>query len=211
MGPIAIDRSTTIEAIALVANCSISRVATATFALPPATQAAPDAELLPVLHGADGALALRTDAQIPLVFATSIDSRTAQVGDSIALTLAEDLKIDDALLASKGTPATGRVIQVDRSGVGDAPGEIQFEVESLNVNGTKIPLHGVNALAGRYVARASTTTFGAATTAGISLLFEHGKDARIPAGAPLTATMAAGTVLTAPENAMASTAGSGTR
>lgn len=210
MGPISIDKSTTVQAIALVANCSMSRVATATFALPSAEQPAPDAELLPVLPGANGALALRSDARIPLIFASSIDSRTAQVGDSIALTLAADLKIGDKLLASKGTPATGRVIQVDLSGVGDAPGEIQFEVESLNLNGTKIPLHAVDALAGRYAARASTTAIGAATTAGISLLFEHGKDARIPAGAPLTATMAAGTVLTSPENTVASSAGSGT-
>ena len=211
LGPISIDKTTTVEAIALVPNCSISRVATATFALPSATQPAPEAKLLPVLPGANGALALRTDAQIPLVFTSSIDSRTAQVGDSIALTLAEDLKIGDTLLASKGTSATGKVIQVDHSGAGDAPGEIQFEVDSLNVNGTKIPLHAVDALAGKYVARASTTAFGAATTAGLSLLFEHGKDARIPAGAPLTATMAAGTVLPTSENVASTKADSGTR
>jgi hypothetical protein len=211
MGPIAIDKTTTVEAIALVPNCSISKPATATYTLPAATEPPPLVELLPVLPNADGTISLRTEAKIPLVFASSIDSRTARVGDSIALTLAEDLQIGNTLFASKGTPATGKVIQVDRSGVGDLPGEIQFQVDSLNVNNTKIPLHAVGALAGPYVARASTTAIGAVSTAGLSLLFEHGKDARIPAGTPLTATMAAGTLLRAAENTLATTADSSPR
>lgn len=211
LGPIAVDRTTTVQAIALVPNCSISKVATATYELPSAPQPAPDAELLPVLPNSHGGLALRTDAEIPLVFASPVDSRTAQVGDGIALTLSTDLKIGNTLLAPKGTPAAGRVIQVDRSGVGDAAGEIQFQVESLNVNGTKIPLHAVDALAGPDVARASMTTFGAITTGGISLLFVHGKDARISAGAPLTATMLAGTQLPAAGNLSAANAAPETR
>jgi hypothetical protein len=211
LGPISIDKTTTVEAIALVPNCSISKPAMATYTLPAATQLPPIAQLLSVLRSADGTLALRTDAQIPLVFASSIDSRTAHVGDSIALTLAEDLKIGNTLFASKGTPATGKVIQVDRSGVGDLPGEIQFQVDSLNINGAKIPLHAVGALAGPYVARSSTTAIGAVSTAGLSLLFEHGKDARIPAGAPLTATMAAGTLLSTANNLTAANGNPGTR
>jgi hypothetical protein len=211
LGPIAVDRSTTVQAIALVPNCSISKVATATYDVPSAPEPMLNAELLPIASGANGTITLSTDARIPLVFATSVDSRSAQVGDSIGFTLAEDLKIGNSVFAPKGTAAAGKVIQVDRSGVGDTPGEIQFEVDCLNVNGTKIPLHGVGALAGRYVARASTTTIGAVTTGGLSLLFEHGKDARIPAGAPLTATMAAGTLLPNADNLTATNAGSGTR
>jgi hypothetical protein len=200
MGPISIDKTTTVEAIALVPNCSISKVATATYSLPSAAQPLPEAQLLPVQPGAHGTLALSGDAQIPLVFALSVDSRTAKVGDSIALTLAEDLKIGNTLFASRGTPATGKVIQVDRSGVADLPGEIQFQVDSLNVNGMKIPLHAVDALAAPYGAKASTLAIGAATTGGLSLLFVHGKDARIPAGAALTATIAAGTQLSTADN-----------
>jgi len=210
MGPIAVDKTTTVQAIALVPNCSISKVAMATYEVPSAPQPMLDSEPLPVVPSTHGAFALRADMQIPLVFASPVDSRTAQVGDGIAFTLAEDLKIGDALFAPKGTPAKGRVIQVDRSGVGDTPGEIQFQVDSLNVNGTKIPLRAMGALAGRYVARASTTTIGAVTTGGLSLLFEHGKDARIPAGAPLTATMVAGTLLSGGDN-LASNVAPGTR
>jgi hypothetical protein len=207
MGPIEVDKTMTVQAMALVPNCSISKVATATYELPAAPQSHSDAGVLSVSPGADGALALRGDAQIPLVFASPVDSRTAQVGDSIAFTLAEDLKIGNTILVANGTPAAGKVIQVDRSGVGDKPGEIQFQVDSLNVDGAKILLHAVGALAGPYVARGSTTAFGAVTTAGLSLLFEHGKDARIPAGAPLTATMAAGTILRTADNLTAVNAG----
>jgi hypothetical protein len=209
MGPISIDRTTTVQAMALIPNCSMSKVAMATYDLPSASQSAPVSELLAVQHGPQGALALRTDAQIPLVFASPVDSRTAQVGDGIVFALAEDLKIGNTIFASKGTPATGKVIQVDRSGVGDLPGEIQFQVDSLNINSTKIPLHAVGALAGKYVARASTTAIGVFSTAGLSLLFEHGKDAQIPAGTPLTATMAAGTLLPASDNSVAANADPG--
>ena len=82
---------------------------------------------------------------------------------------------------------------MDHSGVGDQPGEIQFQVDFLAVNGmSKFPIHAyVGALAGQYVAKASTTAIGVYSTGGLSLLFEHGKDARIPAGAALTVTMAA--------------------
>jgi hypothetical protein len=209
IGPMAIDRSTTVRAIALVPNCSISKLAMATYELPSASQPAAFAEL-PVLPGVHGALALSSDVQIPLAFASPVDSRTAQVGDAIALTLTEDLKIGDTLLASKGIPATGKVIQVDRSGVRDLPGEIQFQVDWLNVNGTRIPLHAVGALAGPYVGRASTTAIGV-STGGLSLLFVHGKDARIAAGATLTATMAAGTPLPIAENSIVATAEPGAR
>lgn len=210
MGPIAVDRTTSVEAIALVPNCSISKVATATYEFPSAPQPQPDAELLPVLRDAHGTLALRTDAQIPLFFASPIDSRTAHVGDGIALTLAEDLRIGNTLFAPKGTPAAGKVIQVDRSGVADAPGEIQFQVDSLNVNGAKIPLHAVDALAAPYGAKSSTLAIGAATTGGLSLLFVHGKDARIPAGAALKATIPAGTLLPSANNLSAANGSPGT-
>lgn len=194
-GPIPIDKSATVRAIALVPNCSISKVAVADYRLPAPAELTPAAQTLPVRLGAEGALTLRADAQIPLVFASPVDSRTAQVGDAISLALAGDLRIGGTILAAKGTPAGGKVIQVDRSGAGDAPGEVQFEVNSLDVHGTKIPIHAVGALAGAYSAKPATLAIGAMSTGGLSLLFVHGKDAHIPAGAALTATMAAGTLL----------------
>jgi hypothetical protein len=211
LGPIAIGRTTTVQAIALVPNCSISRVATATYSLTGAPQLPSAAEVLSTLPTAQGTLALRSDVQIPLVFASPVDSRTAQVGDSIALTLAQDLKIGDSLFASKGAPATGKVILVDRSRFADLPGEVQFQVDSLNVNGTNIPVHAVDALLAPHIASPSTPLIGGLATAGLSLFFMRGKDARIPAGALLTATMNAGTLLPFPQNSAATNTGPGTR
>ncbi len=196
LGPIAVDVTTTLQAIALVPNCSISRVASATYTLPSAPAALPSAATLPVLPAGQGSFTLLADAQIPLVFSTAIDSRTAQVGDPIAFTLPQDLKIGDTIFAPKGTSATGKVIQVDRSGAGDQPGEIEFQVDSFSVNGNAIPLHATNALSGRYAARTSTDVLAALSTAGIAVLFTRGKDVQIPSGTPLTATIAAGTMLT---------------
>jgi hypothetical protein len=203
LAPITIDRTTTVQAIALVHNCSISRVATATYSLPAAPTSPSAVELLPTRPTAQGTLALRSDARIPLVFSSPVDSRTAQVGDSIALTLTQDLKIGATLFASKGSSATGKVILIDRSRFADLPGEIQFQVDSLNVNGTNIPVHAVDALLAPHIASAPTTVIGGLATAGLSLFFMRGKDARIPAGAQLTATMTAGTLLLFPQNSPA--------
>ena len=64
---------------------------------PPKLNKPPVIEALPVRSGVQGALALRADARIPLVFASPVDSRTAHVGDAITLTLAEDLMIGDTV------------------------------------------------------------------------------------------------------------------
>ncbi len=200
LGPIAISATTTLQAVAIVPNCSISSVASAIYTLPggPPPPPTPPAVVLPALPTSEGTMMLRADAGIPLAFATTVDSRTAQVGDPIAFTLGQDVKIGDANFAPKGTTATGKVIQVDHSGVGGQPGEIQFQVDFLDLNGTQIPLHTTDALSGPNPPAAATSWVTGVLTFGLSILLAHGKDALIPAGTPLTATMSAGTILPAP-------------
>lgn len=207
LGPIAVDVTTALQAIALVPNCSISRVAAANYALPSAPLPLPSSAVLPVALSGQGAMVLGADVQVPLFFASPVSSRTAQIGDTIAFTLAQDPKIDDATVVPKGSPATGKVIQVDRSQAGDGPGQIQFQVDSLTVNGAQVPLHAVEDLFGRYVASPATDMFAGFATAGLAVLLTHGKDVQIPAGAKVTATLAAGTAL--PIAGTSATAGPG--
>lgn len=54
----------------------------------------------------------------------SLPPRTAEVGDKIPMTLAEDLKIGDTLIGREGSPAVAIVIQVVKTGAGGAPGGI---------------------------------------------------------------------------------------
>lgn len=197
MGPIAISSTTTIQAIAVAPGCSRSLVATAVYTFPAApAPALPSAEILPLLPSGSG-LVLRLDTPVRLEFSSPVDSHTAQVGDKISLTLAEDLKSGDTVVAPKGTPATGRVLQVDHAGMAGMPGEIVFQVESLNLNGAAIPLRGSAALEGKpEVGKAR----GIAMIPGVGMggLLVHGQEAQIVAGTALTATMIAGTVLPGP-------------
>lgn len=57
------------------------------------------------------------------------------------MTLAEDLKIDDTLIAPKGSAAVAIVIQVDKTGAKGAPGGITFKADSLTAGSTVIKLH----------------------------------------------------------------------
>src|SRR5208282_1148973 len=103
-----------------------------------AINASGGAPIVPV----DGKYPLAKGTVVRLVFASAVSSKTAQVGDAIPLTLAEDLKAGNLVVAKKGTPAAGRVIQVDKTGAGGAPGVVSFEVDTLDVNGTMVKLSG---------------------------------------------------------------------
>jgi hypothetical protein len=50
---------------------------------------------------------------VHLVFASPVTSKTSEVGDKIALTLDQDVVLDGVVAAPKGSPATGRIVQVD--------------------------------------------------------------------------------------------------
>jgi hypothetical protein len=196
-GPIAISSTTTIQAIAFAPGCTRSLPASVTYNFPGSSQSQPASEVLPVLPAGKGNLVLRLDAPVPLLFASPVDSHTAQVGDKITFTLAADLKADDQIVAPKGSTAVGKVIQVDRKGLGGFPGEIIFEVDSLSLNGTEIPLRGSEALAGKaQINKARSLAF--IPFVGITAIAVHGQDAQIATGAPLTATIPAGTVLPLP-------------
>lgn len=70
-------------------------------------------------RGPRGAI-LRQGTPVHLVFATDVNSKTADVGEQIQLTLAEDIKAADMVLVPKGQLAVATVTQVDKTGAGGA-------------------------------------------------------------------------------------------
>jgi hypothetical protein len=128
---------------------------------------------------------------VPLVFASSVSSKTASVGDKISLTLADDLKIGDVMLATKGSPATGTVTAVDKTGIGGAPGVVTFEADSLSANGKEIPLRGGATLEGEAKPPNAAILI---PYAGLFTVLKHGKDAMIAPGATFTAYIPAKTL-----------------
>jgi len=202
LGPITIDKTTTLQAIAISPYGGRSRVATAVYTLngvprtapaAPTVVAAPNAASNPAAAPSGPKLLLARDTPVPFVIASDVNSKTADVGDKIALTLAEDLKVGDVVVVKKGTPAVAAVTEVDKTGMGGAPGEVFFQVDSLQAGSVLIKLHGTAAKEGQdKVGKAIGLMFVPVVPAGI---FVHGKDAEIKQGASFTAFVDADTLL----------------
>jgi hypothetical protein len=207
-GPITIDSTTRLQAIA-VAPAPFpwrSLVATAQYTLTStpargAVNAAPamtSQRSAPVSDSAQNTVAndrppvtsfdvipmLREGTLVHLVFAANVNSKTADVGDKIALTLADDIQSGDAVLVSKGAKAEAVITEVERTGVGGAPGDIAFQVNWLNVNGTIVKLRGGATMEGE--PKPPNAAILIPVVGGLTI-FRHGKDAEIKAGMPITA------------------------
>ena len=141
----------------------------------------PPVHLIPVL---------REGTPVHLVFAADVNSKTADVGDKIALTLADDIKSGDAVLVAKGATAEAVITEVEKTGAGGAPGDIAFQVNSLNVNGNLVRLRGGATMEGE---PKPPTAAMLIPMVGPFTVFRHGKDAEIKAGTPITAFVDADT------------------
>ena len=172
-GPITIDSTTTLEAVAIAPNFARSIVSWSTYIFRTPAPATPAS--IAVQAGPESSRVVASDTAIPLEFAQPLSSATAKVGDPVALQVAEDVKVGDAVAIPKGTPAVGSVVRVAPVRRGEDPGHVAFEVDSLTVGGRTLPLHRVAALEGAFEPAA--------------------QDARIAVGTPVTATIPAGTVL----------------
>jgi hypothetical protein len=180
-GPVTIDSTSTLQAIAIAPYYQRSIVASARYTVNTPAAPASAASAAPTAQP-------RPHIRVPLVFASSVSSRTASVGDKISLTLADDLKVGDVTLASKGSPATAVITAVDKTGMGGAPGVVTFEAESLSANGKTIDLRGGATLEGEAKPPNAAVLI---PYAGFLTLLKHGKDAVIAPGATFTACIPA--------------------
>ena len=211
MGPITIDSTTTLQAIAISPYGGRSRVATAVYTLngvPPTALVAqtvvtaPNAPLntLPsevpnsaAAPSAPAKVLLARGTAVPFVITSEVSSKTAEVGDKISLTLAEDLKAGDVVVVKKGTPAVATVTEVDKTGMAGTPGEVFFQADSLQPGSVLIKLRGTAAKEGQdNVGKAMGLMFVPVVPVGV---FVHGKDAEIKQGASFTAFVDADTLL----------------
>lgn len=128
-----------------------------------------------------------------LVFASALNSSTATVGDKISLTLADDIKVGTEIVAQKGSAASGTVILVDKAGAGGLPGQVNFEVNSLDAKGTTVKLLGSAAKEGQAKPPNAAILI---PVVGPFTLFKHGTDAVIKQGAIFTAAVAEDSALT---------------
>ena len=191
-GPITISATTTLQAIAVTSTNQRSAIAKAEYKLPSVADAGP----VPVSLSSGSVLSHGLVLQ--LVFTAAVTSKGLQVGDAVPVALAQDVVADGVVVAPKGTPAAGTVIQVDKNGLEGAPGVLTFEVHSITIAGQVVPLARVETMEG--VSRSGQRyTLGATllSLAGPAGVLVHGGEAEIPLGATLTATVVSDTPLRA--------------
>lgn len=95
---------------------------------------------------------LAEGTELTLRMAQDISSRAARPGEPIELTLAEDLKVGDAIVAKAGARALGEVVQGKRPDFWGEAGEVSLRVHFLRVGDQKVEIRGALGSAGtRYV------------------------------------------------------------
>ena len=176
LGPIAIDSTTNFQAVAIAPYHARSLVVSALYTFPaPATSVDQASFAVPPNPAC---------VPVQLLFAQDVSSKTAEIGDKILLTLADDLTVNGSVIAPRGASATVTVIQVMKTGAGGAPGEVDFQADPLHTTLGLVSLRGAASLEGEIKLPNATVLI---PIVGPFTLFRHGKDADIKSGTPFTA------------------------
>jgi len=139
-GPIPIDVTTQLQAVALSLNKSLSPIAHAEY-----TVVGPATPIPPRSLPADGVL--RAGTRLHLVTNSTVNSKTAHVGDTLSVLLDQDVKAGDAVVILKGTPVAAD-LTIARPARYSVPGDLVFEARSVNVPVKLIPVSGGETLEG---------------------------------------------------------------
>ncbi len=192
-GPIMVDTTTTLQAIAVYEGLLRSIPIQATYTIQhPAAPAAQVAVSAGNEVAGSGKRMLPQGTPVQLAFAADVSSKTADIGDRIPLTLVDDLQVGGVVLVKKGTPAVAIVTGADGKHLLGVPGQIVFRADSLNVDGTLVKLTGGATKEASYRVGAAVSAFFV-PVAGPFLV--HGHDAEIKSGATFTAKISENTEL----------------
>jgi len=137
----------------------------------------------PACSPAGGCL-LRDSTEVPLKFATDVNSKNAHEGDPVEFVLDEDLKVGDSVVVPKGAHAVATVSAAKKAGMMGRPGELNVQLQYLVVGNNHIHLRGTKGKEGDSKTGATvalTVIFGPIG------LIKHGKNVDIPVGTPLKA------------------------
>ena len=178
VGPITIDSTTNLQAVAIAPYHLRSLVASAVYTFPNSASTSDSEQASAPAPPNPNCIPVR------MVFAQDVSSKTAEIGDKVLLTLADDLTLNGAIIAHKGDSATVTVTQVEKTGAGGAPGEIDFQADPLHTSLGLLNLHGAATLEGQANLPNATALI---PVVGPFTLFRHGKDADIKTGTPFTA------------------------
>jgi len=139
---------------------------------------------LPAFASQGDKLTLKEGTEVKLKFAEALTSKTANEGDPVNLTLDEDLKVGDVVVAKAGAKAVGSITHSKKAGMMGKAGELNMRLEHIKVGDSRIKLRGSKGKEGEGkegTAVVLTVLFGPIG------LIKHGKNVEIKEGTPLKA------------------------
>jgi hypothetical protein len=138
----------------------------------------------PSAPDASGKYMLRDGTDVNLKFAQDLSSKTSSEGDPVTLTLVDDIKVGDVVVAKAGSKAIGEVTKAEKSGMMGKAGELNIRLDYLKAGDTKVKLRGTKGKEGE-----SGTTGAVVLTVlfGPIGLIKHGKNVEIKQGQALHA------------------------
>ena len=171
---------------ALLAGASLMLLPSAAFAQEaPAAVAQPAAEAQPVevapaVAPAPVAAVLPANTEIPVSLNETISSKTHRLGDKVALTVAQDVKVDGVVLIPQGTRAIGQVTRRTNRGSFGKSGKMDVTFRYIDLDGMRIPVEGRHHQEGSGNTAAAV---GAMVAAGVvGGLIVKGKSAKVEQG-----------------------------
>jgi len=130
---------------------------------------------------------LREGEEVNLQFADDLSSKTSSEGDPVTLTLSDDLKIGDVVIAKAGSRAFGEVTKAEKAGMMGKAGQLNIRLDYLKVGDEKVRLRGTKGKEGK---DGTTGTVVLTVLFGPLGLIHHGSNIEIKKGQAIKAYVA---------------------
>jgi len=148
------------------------------------TQPAAPATPADAASTASAKLTLKEGTEVNLKLGQALSSKTATVGDTVELLLDQDLIVDKALVAKKGSRAVATISNAKKAGLAGRGGELSLRFEYLKAGDVRVKLRGAQGKAGD---NKTGATVGLVVAFGVLGFMKHGKQAEVKDGTPVKA------------------------
>lgn len=162
----------------------VAQQTTQTTAEAASTSAPAASQTAPTTPAETAKVTLKEGTEVNLKLAQALSSKTSAVGDGVELVLDQDLIVDKALVAKKGSRAVATVSNVKKAGMAGRGGELNLRLDYLKAGDTKVKLRGAQNKNGD---NKTGATVGLVVVFGVVGFLKHGKQAEVKEGTPMKA------------------------